>query len=287
MVKNNGLKILPYFISVLMGLLMFWLSSQFTESNIQTILLSMTSTLLAIPLIFLSYEIIKKNSDKKLNSVVYDYAKWKVDRELFSIMAQLTKRVCKIGSEKEGENNLGFHDSLENLIKRIKGREFIGFQIFKGVHVGETELDKLLENPFILNKMGNEEIISIISIIKNLSKLSDMLQREDIFVSVGKKTNLYKIIHGEEMNPKNSILFPERYIILKKIDKGSGMVFDFGDYKHESLNKLLEYFIVNEKYLNDYCKIIFQIMRDIEKWCEKTGRKMIIDSKRFKLIKQS
>lgn len=283
--KIKALKALPYFVSILMGLVLFWLSTQFAESNMQTILLSMTSTFLAIPLIFLFYEVIRKFSDRKLNSAIFEYAKWKVDSELLSISMQLTKRICKIESEKEEDNRLGFYDSLENLVKKIKGREFIGFQIFKEVHFDETELNKLLENPFILSKLGNEEIILIISIVKGLSRFSNIIHQKDIFVSTGKKSNSFKIIHGEKINTKNSDLFPERYLILKKIDKEKGFVFDFGDYKYENLDRLLNYFTISNEYLNDYCKIVFQLMRDMEKWYRKTGNKIIIDSKNFKPVK--
>ena len=57
---------------------------------------------------------------------------------------------------------------------------------------------------------------------------------------------------------------------------------DFGDFHLYNIDKLLYYFRINDKYLEDYVDSIFQITREINNWVNLTGRELIIDKKMFR-----
>lgn len=283
MTKRIFLNVLPFLISIVMGIVLMMISFYVSGTDFHNILVSMASTFFAIPLIFIFYELIKGFSDRKLNVSTYNYAKWKVDKELLSILAHLTKRVCQIDRSSLQERSLGFYDNLEELISKVGQREFFGFQIFKKMDFNENSLNRVLENPFFLSRMKNKEIITLISIIKDISEISNILRKDDLFTPTNKQTNSFKIVHGGDINTENKKIFPDRYLILKKINKTKSFVFDFGDYNLYDREKLSKSFIINRDYLVDYCKAIFILLRDIEKWYLLTGKKMMIDPKDFKL----
>jgi hypothetical protein len=57
---------------------------------------------------------------------------------------------------------------------------------------------------------------------------------------------------------------------------------DFGDFHLYNVESLLIVFRINEKYLDIYCFAIFDLIKDINRWLDLTGKEFLIDTKQFR-----
>jgi|SRR3989344_3942314 len=271
-------KSLPYLVSFLIGIIFYFLSGIFTL-RFQNLLVNLSSVLISISIVFLSYEIIKELVERKLNKRVYNYAKWKIDSTLLSIMGQLTKRVSQI-DDKTNMRELGFYLNRNELSNKIRESKYVGFQVLKKFDIDYSDLKNLLENPFILSKMTNREIISILEIIRRLEIFEGVLQTEKLFLKTNEVSNSYSI--SKMVNTADQPSSLSFYLIFRKADKSS--TFDFGYFDFSNEMELLNIFRVNENHLAKYSDSIFSLLREIENWFILTGKKILIDTRDFKPI---
>ncbi|GAH86948.1 unnamed protein product, partial [marine sediment metagenome] len=105
----------------------------------------------------------------------------------------------------------------------------MGFQVFKSWEVTEENLHETLKSPFILKGLENDQLISIISIIKSLRYLEIIQKKEELYTSTDKETTSYKVVYGKELSEEN-IKLPNRYLLLKDLGDNKSLVADFGDF---------------------------------------------------------
>lgn len=284
MFKKKLLQFLPYFAVVVAGAVLYFLAATITNTKFSALLTSIAAAFFAIPLLFLFYELVKTYSHKKLNQEIFDYAKMQMDRELIYILMQLRKSAYileeKSSSIKEIKTFLFLKmDELEN---QLKANKYLGFQVFKNWEISEKGLNELLKNPFILEKMKDENVISIISILKNLRALDSIQKIEDLYLVTNEVAKGYKIQSGAEININNRGL-PDRYLLLKHLSEDKFVVCDFGDISKYNLEKCLKYYKINDDLLNYYAEAIFNVLNAINSWLETTGWEFIIDTKMFRM----
>jgi len=281
--KKTLFKVFPYFASILAGLLFYFIGIKLGE-NFKGLLINISAAFFAIPFIYLFYKTAHKFSKKKLNKEIFDYAKMQVDREILSIVNQLSKIVYPLEERDmslKGINN--FLSIKKDEIKEyVSKKEYLGFQVFKKWEVSEEKLHEILKNSYILNRLEDEQIIAIIILIKNLRYLEQIQKIEDLYIKTDKKASPFKIVSGKELNEKN-IKFPDRYILLKILSDNKFLVVDFGDFPHYDADKLLQIFKINEKYLEVYADAIFDLVSDINNWVKLTGEQFLVDTKMFRL----
>ena len=280
--KKTLLKILPYFVSILVALLFYFTGLQLSE-NIRDLFINIAAAFFAIPLIYLFYQVSRNLSKKRLNKEIFDYAKMQVDRETLSIINQLHKIVYPLEEREFSETGVNEFLSLgKDDIKEILSKnKYLGFQIFKKWEVSEENLNTILKNSFIIARLDNDQIISIILMIKSLRYLESIQKSEELYVQTGKKTTSYKIVAGKELNEDN-IKFPDRYLLLKDLGDNKSLVADFGDFPLYMVSKLLQVFTINEKYLELYAGGILNLIREINNWVDLTGGEFVIDTKMFR-----
>lgn len=136
----------------------------------------------------------------------------------------------------------------------------------------------------MLEKLGNEEIISIISIIKGIRAFGFLQNNPELYRETSKKNSSYRIVNGKELNPSNTE-FPDRYILLKDLGNNKHLIADFGDFKQYNVEKLLYIFNVNENLLKIYSETIANLILEFNNWVDLTGSEFIIDSKMFRFKK--
>jgi hypothetical protein len=259
------------------------------DADIKGLILNISASLFAIPIIIVFYELIRSHSDKKLNQEIFDYAKMQIDREIMSIINQLSKGVFPYGQSvrtpKDYNKFLSY--SLDDIKNIIKNSDFIGFQVYKKWEYSENYLHETLKNPYILGKLDNEQIISIIKIIKCIRSLENIQMQENLFMSKGVISKGYNISKGSDINQENGNSFEKRYLLLKDIGEGRFMVEDFGDFEKYSLPKLLNIYKINEGIVDIYCSEVFDLLSEISNWLIVTGNEFIIDPKIFKLKRVS
>jgi len=187
-IKKYSLKIAPYFISILVGFIFYFISLNLSES-IRGLFTNLSAAFLAIPLIYLFYQVAQNLSKKRLNKEILDYAKMQVDTEVLSIINQLNKIVYPL--EEKDFSTTGIKNFLyikeDNLIELLAKHEYLGFQVFKKWEVSEENLNDILKNSYILDRLSDDQIISIILIIKKLKFLEMAQKIKDLYIETGKK----------------------------------------------------------------------------------------------------
>jgi hypothetical protein len=207
-----------------------------------------------------------------------------VDRELLSILNQLQKIVFTLEEKKFLNEAVDTFLSYkkEDLEDKLQANKYLGFQVFKHWIISEKGLHDLLKNPFVLEKMEDEQIISVIGILKSLRNLETIQKIDELYIETGEIAKGYKIQSGIEMNPENKI-FPDRQMLLKYLAEDKFVVYDFGDIPKYNLEKCLKYYKVNNKIAQLYTEVIFDLLKDINHWLDTTGLEFIIDTKMFKI----
>jgi len=281
-IKKTLLKILPYFVSILVALLFYFTGLQLSE-NIRGLFINIAAAFFAIPLIYLFYQVAQNLSKKRLNKEIFDYAKMQVDRETLSIINQLHKIVYPLKEREFSEMRVNEFLSLEkDDIKEILSKnEYLGFQIFKKWEVSEENLHTILKNSLIIARLDDDQIISIILMIKSVRYLESIQESEELYIQTGKKATSYKIVAGKELNEDN-IKFPDRYLLLKDLGDNKSLVADFGDFPLYNVGKLLNTFTINEQYCEHYADGIYNLMVDVNNWFHVTGGEFVIDTKMFR-----
>jgi len=282
-IKRKLLRALPYLASILAGLL-FWFIGLRLGQDIRSLFIAVAAAFFAIPLIYLFYQRAYNLSQKRLNKEVFDYAKMQIDRDILSIINQLQKMVYPL-QEKDfspaGVSRflaLGRNDLKEILSKN----EYLGFQVFKKWEVSEQNLHNTLENSYMLKSLENEQIISIISIIKSLRYLESIQKYDEAYIRTGQKAASYRIVAGRELSEEN-IQFPDRYLLLKDLDDNKFLVADFGDFALYDEDQLLQVFVISQKLLEIYSIAIFDLITEINVWLDLTGEEFIVNTKMFRL----
>jgi len=282
MLINKLLKLLPYFVAVIIGGVFYFLANHLDE-KFYDLFINIAAAFFAIPLLYLFYDIIKSFSHKRLNKEIFDYAKMQVDRELLSILNQLQKIVFTI-EEKDFSNeaiNKFLSFEKKDLENKLKSTKYLGFQVYKHWEVSEKGLHDLLKNSFILEKMEDEQIISVICIINSLRALEVIQKINKLYIDTEEISKDYKVQSGIEMNSENR-KFPDRYILLKYLADDKFIVCDFGDIAKYNLKKCLNYYKINDELISDYADIIIQLIKHINGWLDSTGSEFILDEKMFK-----
>jgi len=282
--KQIFLKVWPYASCVFAGLMFFLASIQLTE-DYKGLFLNIAAAFLAIPFLYLIYELAQKFSQKRLNKELFDYAKMQIDRELLSIVNQLAKVVYPY--EKQNFSFQGIQNFLSQSSSQIRDfsekGEYIGFQVLKNWSISERNLHSILESPFILHRLEDDQIISVISILKELRTLESIQKNvTDLYVNTGKKVDNYKITSGKEISDRN-IEYPDRYLLLRYLKGDKYRVADFGDFAPYHVGDLLNIFRFNNKYIEDYSHSIYDFIKRINEWLDLTGSEFLIDTKMFRL----
>lgn len=280
--KRIFFKSLPYLGAIITGGFFYILANKI-NSGYYDLLINVSAAFIAIPFIYLFYETAQSFSTKQLNREIFDYVKMQIDREIMSILNQLQKIVYTL------DERIFTTKSITNLLdikrkeirNKIAQNKYIGFQVFKTWEVTEDALHDILKNPFILEKLENNQVIAIIKILKSIRHLESIQKINGLYMDTIEKAEGYKIQNGIELNSKNP--FPQRYLLLKHLEKDKFIVWDFGDIPKYNIEKCLNYYKINPEILDAYSEAIFELLEAINWWLEETGNELVVDTKNFKL----
>lgn len=281
--RKTFVKVAPYVAAILAGLLFTFVGLSLGE-DVKAILLSISAAFYAIPLIYLFYRVALNLSESRLNKEAFDYAKMQIDREVLSITLQLSKMVHRLDENDRSPKAINAFLSLEkNELKQVISRsEYLGFQLMKKWDVAENNLHEVLKNAFILQRLEDDQIIAVISIVKSLRHLESIQSMQGLYSSTGTQATSYRIISGRELD-ENNTRFPDRYLLLMDLGNGKAVVSDFGDFAQYNVNQLLNTFVVDKRCLEMYCDAVFELLGDIKSWISSTGGEFLVDTKMFRI----
>jgi hypothetical protein len=273
----------PYLTCLIAGFSLYLIGIKSQEDS-KALFINIAATLLAVPLLFLVYDLAKKFSSRKLNKELFDYAKMQIDREVLSIVTQLMKIVLPYHKQDKSHKGL---QALLNLSKTgiravFDNETYLGFQVFKLWATSEDNLTKILQNPFIVQKLEDDQTIAIIKLLKSVHWLEDLHRNiDDLYKLSDSKESQYEIKSGAQISQFNTD-FPDRRLLLKNLGKDKFKVMDFGDFAPYEISKLLKSCQVNSDYANDLASAIFDVIDSINGWLKATGDEFIVDTRMFR-----
>ena len=157
-VKRLLIKSWPYLTSLISGIVLFFIAV-FLKEDYKGLLINIAATLLAIPLLFLIYELAKAFSSRKLNKELFDYAKMQIDRETLSVVMHLIKIVHPYIKQDKSQHGVQtfLSQSEEDLQTIFNTESFLGFQVLRRCkHFGDvvTYIAKHLTSPSEVGKVA-------------------------------------------------------------------------------------------------------------------------------------
>ncbi|MFA6176971.1 MAG: hypothetical protein WC765_10380 [Phycisphaerae bacterium] len=283
--KKALIKLIPFLISAMAGIILYFFASE-TVNNVNSVLINLSATLLAVPLIYMFYQFFVSISEKKLNKEIYDYSKMLIDTEILSVLNQLGKFLYPGYGFQLSPKSVKHICELkkDDFAKIIFKGEYLGFQVKKNwMHSIESVSGKIQNNQ-IINKMDSDLLCIIINFLKTIHSFELFVERVDYLEKTEKKTDDYKIVSSSQLNPVENSNLPDRLLLLKKIDNEKGFVIDFGDFKKYQSMDLLNYYKIKNEFVNDLSELINDIIVAINEWISSTGYEFIIDEKLFKPV---
>jgi len=239
---------------------------------------------LSIPILFLIYEQAKGYSKKKLNTKLFEHAKMQIDRDVLSGINQLMKLINQYDHvllSPSGVKEL-LEISVTDIVYSLENNDYLGFQVFKNWVIAKDNISKILENAFILQQLEDDQLIAVVDMLDQIQLFNLIHERvKELYLETGKHKSGYKIQKGEDISKTNS-KHPDRYLLLKHINKKEYIVEDFGDFPLYQKNKLLGIYKVNQEYVDNFSKSIFALIGVFKRWVELTEYEFIIDPDMFR-----
>jgi hypothetical protein len=187
------LRIAPYCTCLIAGLVLYVMGTKLAE-DLKALLLNVAAAFVAIPFLYLIYELTQKASQKKLNKELFDYAKMQIDREILSIINQLAKIVYSYEARDFSYSGiLSFLSTKKDQFKNILEKsEYLGFQVFKNWSISQKNMNAILQNPFILQRLDNDQSISLVMLLKEISAFEAVLKQvTDLYLVTDVKADVY------------------------------------------------------------------------------------------------
>lgn len=250
------LKILPYIICILTGIIVFLFEKFTIDPDIKNMVINISSGLISVPFVFISYELVKNITEQKIRARITGYIKFHVEKSLFGMLKYFytwffpTEKMAIILTDAK----LNFLFDMETLkIERFfMERKMLGFFVYKDISSFIEELSSIIKNPNINSYISTDEMVRFMDILRNIT----LIKKETLdFINEDKDT---RFTIKTDPNPNNSKLT----LINGNIQIDSG---EFGNLDKE---KLTEYFRVPTEDIELVAKQIHELLFNIEQILE-------------------
>lgn len=286
--KYRLLKFIPYIIALIIAIIFYLLSFK-TDDHLSNLLINLSASFVAIPLILIFIDQIRGNIDKKLKKELFEYAKKNIDNDILSSIAYINRLfnfpIVPTDSPflKSIASILNFNEGMvKEVVNSIKP---LGFQLYKDWGETEKYFSDALKNPLAIQIFDTEQITTLIQLLKEIQNFETDLNDNNNFKFINDLSEKYEIVKGTDINFRN-VTFPNRWILLEKTSKkDEHIVRDFGDFDEYHKDKLLNQYELTENGKNEISTNIIRIIELVNKWLSLTGNEFIFDSKRFRTIK--
>lgn len=276
---------LPYITSLFVGVGLYFFTT-FLTGNIHDLLINVSASLIAITVILIFYELIKSLSERKLNIEIFEYGKMQVDREVLGVVHQLMKFIYPLeGIDFSQKGVTKFLNTKQTELKQIlKDNSFMGFQVFRTWEAYELNIENILKNPLITEKFENDQIITVIKLLKGVRELSELQRSQDVFAQENRKPLIsnYKLVKGSKINSQNE-RYPDRYLLLKSVGGNKFKVLDHPDIPEFRKKNAFNSYKINPKLVDFYSLALLELINSVNVWLKLTGYEFLIDTKMFKM----
>ena len=233
----------------------------------------------------ISQSILELHASGSLFDIINDYLKVQVDTEILTFINHLSKIVFGYSNEKSLDFVSKFMNLKDNVIReKLANGVFLGFQVFKKWEVNESKLQQIADKA-ISSYYHGKEIAGVIIELMRWAGGFDNFNRSrttpNLFNLFEPKINDFKAVHGMSINPKNTE-FPDRFMLLKKVDNDHGIVQDFGDFiERDKIEGLTNTYKLNPDHIDPYAIKIREFIQIAEKWLDLTNGEFIIENNKM------
>lgn len=167
--KKFLLRILPYLISIFIGLAIFFMVQkiEYDNENISNLLINISSDLLSIPFVFISYEVISRICNKDLKNALFKSTSFEINSIILNIVNDM-------------RSFLGYKDIIqkENLeeflilnkkviVKRIKFND-LNKDLLEEMQKNKDTLSSLIKKSTTLEALDGDQIKNLLYLLKEL-----------------------------------------------------------------------------------------------------------------------
>ncbi len=275
----------PYIVALGIGGLIYFLSGHILDNDLKGFMLGIAGSFVAIPTLYYTYGLAQRFSKRRLTKELFDYAKFQIDREVFKAVRYLMKLTWPY--EKHDLSLSGIQKFLEmswNECAEIqRSNDKYGFQIFRHWGISKKAIESTLENPLLIKTLNEDQTIAIIELLKSVHAL-ELVSRNvsRYFELTGETASGFTIQSGLEMNEQN-IDFPDRYLLLRSLEKQKYEVTDFADFPKYAIPNLLKCYTPRKSAVEELVDIIFSFNLSAKNWIGMTGDELILDTNNFRL----
>jgi len=221
---------------------------------------------------------------------IRDRLKKDIDTEILTLINWLCKIVYGYSKDKNLMLRVGQFLNLnqDDLEAKLYDAELIGFQVFKTFMEIEARLnillDKIISSSYFQGSVARV-IINIIDWIGCFDAYTKLRSTPDLFVETSKIVTDYGVISGQELNHERNKKYPNRYILLKKVNISESIVLDFGDFAEKSkIEALLHVVKLNIKHRDNYVRHTYKFIKLVNDWLDLTNGEFILDTyKQFEM----
>lgn len=246
------LRLLPYVICVLTGIVIFFVERFTLNPDVQNLVLNISSGLISVPFVFISYELVKNVTERKLRARINTYIKFHIEKSFFGILKYFYAWFYPTEKNPivitDAKLDTLFDLEIGRLERFFMERKMLGFFIYKNINPLIDEMRSVIENPNLNIYISSEEMVHFMDILRNINLVKKATLE---FIAEDSDT---RFVIKNDPNPHNTEL--ELFNKDIKIDVG-----EFGDIERE---KLLEYFRVPTENIEVLSKQILALLNDIE-----------------------
>jgi len=280
--KKFIIKTFPYLISIIFAILFSYIGFNQTIDYLKSLCMSISATLLGIPIVFLFFDVAKSISERKLSKNVFGYIKMQTDTLLLELMNRAVKLIYPYESPQTSTEtiNSALNLTKESLSNFLKNNKHIGFTFQNDLKVFEEKFRSHLNFALSTNYLNVDMLHALTEIGKSIRSFIYYSENTKNLFLVHNNTANYTIINASELDKNNP---DNTYLLMETLNKNESKVVDSGIFTQNKIKSLLNYHDINPKHLPQYTDELFQLLKNIKKWLKTTGHEFILDTRQFKL----
>lgn len=203
---------------------------------------NMAATSVYVLIAYFTYDAARNFTNREATKELQEYAESYIQPHMFSLQWSLIKLLF----EPTEVGHVSLLNPLENITpeelrRRLREKEFLGFNVLQSSAEISKGLQELIENPFLLTRLNHEQLIVLVKIKNRIERLwveLSSLSNLDRLEKTPPKS--YRVVQGNEISSHNMTTMPYRRILLDMIGKSKdGVVVAFGDFDPALANEEL------------------------------------------------
>lgn len=167
--KKFLLRILPYLISIFIGLAIFFIVQKFeyNNDNISNLLINISSDLLSIPFVFISYEVISRICNKDLKNALFKSTSFEINSIILNVVNNIRNF---LGSKDiiQKENLEEFLILNKKIIASKIKLDCLNKDLLEKIQNDKDTLSSLIKKSTTLEALDDNQIKNLLFLLKEL-----------------------------------------------------------------------------------------------------------------------